>query len=75
MNQTSTIHSVETQLIYAAIHSVETQLIYAVVIFQAIQNIFFLILYLCHKLTVNSMKTRFAQRQSIVATPSVNHMK
>ena len=30
---------------------------------------------LCHRPMVNSMKTSFTQQQSIVATPSVNHMK
>jgi len=30
---------------------------------------------LCHGPMVNSMKTSFAQQQSIVATPSAYHMK
>jgi len=34
-----------------------------------------LIVYLCHRSMVNSMKTSFAQQQSIFGTPSVNHMK
>jgi len=59
MEQTSTIHSVDTGFTYALL-SFSKQ--YKVQRFNPL------------RLMVNSMKTSFAQ-QSIVATPSANYMK
>jgi len=61
MEQTSTIHSVDIGLTYAFLSChFPSNAMYSVLIL--------------FRLMVNSMKTSFAQ-QSIVATPSVNHMK
>ena len=65
MNETSTIHSVASGLIYAIL-TLSFSMQYKIKCFNP---------YLCHWPMVNSMKTSFAQQQSIVATPSVNHMK
>jgi len=51
MNQTSTIHSVETGLIYAFLK----------LSFPSNTKYRILILYLCHRPMVNSMKTSFAK--------------
>jgi len=61
MEQTSTIHSVDIGLTYASI----------ICHFPSNTKYSLLILF---RLMVNSMKTNFEQ-QSIVATPSANHMK
>jgi len=60
MNQTSTIHSMNTGLIYAVLK----------LSFSKQYKICVLILSM-----VNSMKTSFTHQQSIVSTHSVNHMK
>jgi len=65
MNQTRTIHSVDTGLIYAVLKLLFSK--------QTKNSVLFL--YLCHSPMINSMKTNFAQQQSIVATPAVNHTK
>ena len=65
MNKTSTIHSVDTEHIYAVLKfSFSKQ--YKIHCFNP--------LCLCHRPMVNSLKTRFAQQQSIVATPLVNQL-
>jgi len=61
MEQTSTIHSVDVGLTYA----------FTSCYFPSKTKYSVLILF---RLMVNSMKTCFAQ-QSIVTTPSANHMK
>jgi len=61
MEQTSTIHSVDTGFTYAFLRC-HFQKEYKIQRFNPLKPM------------VNSMKTSFAQ-QSIVATPSANHMK
>jgi len=62
MEQRSTIHSVDTGFTYKCLFKLSFSKQYKVQRFNPL------------RLMVNSMKTSFAQ-QSIVATPSANHMK